>query len=222
MITIKNAVFDVQGASKKDKVYGITLSGSEDILLKDCTFANQGYSSIYNQSTGKVIVEDCKFDCKAVYNPIEGSQSVNNGDVIVKGCTFAGAPGNNYINFYQVANDSKHEVSNCVFSPTTDNNVIRISNRTSANMELLVKDCEYNFVAGVPTEYTGFLLCQDYTNKSGVKQDFSGVIVNIDNVTCDGVKLNSEDGAVTGSVFYVYEDGTGVITGQNDPVVNIK
>lgn len=224
MITIANSVFDVQGTSTKDsKTPGITLSGSEDILIKDCTFVNKGYSSILNHCTGKVTVENCVFECDNVYNPIEGSQNVNNGNVVVKGCSFNGKPGNNFINFYQVAEGSEHLVANCSFSPSVDNNIIRISNKTSAATQVVVKDCEYTFLPGDATEYTNFLLCQDYTSKSGVKQDFTGVSVVLDNVVCDGVKLDVENGAVKGGVFYVYEDGKGLITGTgNDPIVIIK
>lgn len=112
-------------------------------------------------------------------------------------------------------------VENCSFNPSVDNNIIRISNKTNASMKLKVKNCKYDFLPGDATQYTGFLLCQDYTNKSGVKQDFSKVSVELSDVYCNGVKVNA-DGAAVGSVFYVYEDGTGVITGQNDPVVVVK
>lgn len=76
MITINNSIFDAQGASIKDKVYGITLSGNEDITISGCTFKNQGYASILNNCAGDVTVENCKFETSKVYNPIEGSQTV--------------------------------------------------------------------------------------------------------------------------------------------------
>ena len=108
MITINNSVFDAKGADKKAKVYGITLNGSEDITISGCEFRNMGYSSILNDSTGNVVVEDCSFDCSNVYNPIEGSQKVDNGNVSIRRCKFAGTPGNNYINFYQFKDGSEH------------------------------------------------------------------------------------------------------------------
>ena len=37
MITILDSIFDVKGADKKSKVYGITLNGTEDITIKNCT-----------------------------------------------------------------------------------------------------------------------------------------------------------------------------------------
>lgn len=221
MITISNSIFDAQGESKKDNVFGITLNGVEDVLIENCSFKNQGYAAIKNDCKGNVSVENCEFICNNIYNPIEGSQSVDNGNVSVKNCVFSGAPGNNYINFYQMAKGSRHEISNCTFAPTVDNNIIRFSNRTSADMKCVIKDCQYNFASGDASEHTGFILCQDYTNKSGIKQDFTKMVIDIENVKCNGVKLD-ENGAIEGSVYYVYEDGAGIITGANDPVVNIK
>lgn len=217
MITINNSIFDAQGADKKAKVYGITLNGAEDILIKDCEFKNQGYSSILNHCAGNVSVENCVFNCETVYNPIEGSQSVSNGNVEVKGCEFKGAPGNNFINFYQFKDGSKHVISNCKFSGNTGNNICRVSNRTNAVTEISFENCDYVYVAGTPDEYTGFLLCQDYTKG----QDFTKVKVSIDNVTCNGKRIVDEP--AVGSLFYVYDNEQGIITGQdNDPVVTIK
>lgn len=222
MITITNSIFDAQGADIKAKVYGITLSGSEDVVLSGCTFKNKGYSGILNHCTGSVQVKDCTFECENIYNPIEGSQQVNNGDLVVRNCEFVGAPGNNYICLYQVKDDSKHTISGCSFEPTVDNNIIRVSNKTSAKMNIAVTDCDYTFADGEPTDYTNFLLCQDYTNKNGVKQDFTGVSVELNNVRCNGVKLVEGVAPAMGGIFYVYEDGKGLITGTNDPVVTIR
>lgn len=222
MITINNSIFDAQGTSVKDKVYGITLNGNEDITINGCTFKNQGYASILNHCAGDVIIEDCKFETSKVYNPIEGSQSVANGNVTVKGCEFTGTPGNNYINFYNVANNTEHEITGCTFAPSVDNNSIRLSNKNNSTAKFIVRDCEYTFAEGEPTEYTGFILCQDYTSKSGVKQDFSKYTIELSDVVCNGEKLTSVESAPEGCVYYVYQDGAGVITGENDPVISVK
>lgn len=216
MITITNSKFDAQGSAIKDKVYGLRLSGKEDVMIQNCEFANKGYASILNNCEGSVTVKDCKFNCENVYNPIEGSQAVDNGNLAVEDCEFAGKPGNNYLNLYQVADGSEHKVVGCSFNPSVDNNVIRVSNRTSAGMKIDVVDCKYDFLPGEASDYTGFLLCQDYTNKSGVKQDFSKVEVKVKNLLCNGEKVTAE-GANVGCVYYVYEDGVGLITGENDP-----
>lgn len=226
VVVNSDEVFDncefVSGSVAKQKgVHALRVDGSANLEVKNCKFANKGYSAILMNSTGAVKVDNCDFDCVGMYNPIEGSQAVDNGNVSVKECEFVGAPGNNYINFYQMADGSEHEISGCSFEPTCDNNIVRISNRRSAAMKVNVRDCRYDFVSGEPTDYTGFMLCQDYTNKSGVKQDFSKVEVELDNVLCNRVKVN-KDGAAMGCVFYVYEDGAGIITGENDPVVSFK
>lgn len=100
MITIVNSVFDAKGADAKAKVFGITLNGAEDVLIKDCSFASTGYSAVLNNCSGAVSIENCVFDCANNYNPIEGSQSVSNGNVVVKDCVFNGKPGNNFICAY--------------------------------------------------------------------------------------------------------------------------
>lgn len=215
MICFENVKFDAKGADKKAKVFGLTLSGAEDVEIKNCEFANIGYSSILNNSTGKVKVSNCVFNCDNVYNPIEGSQSVDNGNVNVENCEFKGAPGNNYINFYQFADGSHHEIRGCHFEPTVDNNMLRISNRESAAAEFVVADCEYSYVEGEPTDYTAFLLCQDYTAKSGKPQDFTNCCVSFNDVIRDGEKLSAESEYVS----YVYEDGKGLITEENQPKI---
>lgn len=218
MICFENVKFDAQGADKKAKVYGITLSGAEDVEIKNCEFSNMGYSSILNNSTGEVMVLGCKFACDNVYNPIEGSQSVRTGNLLVENCEFKGAPGNNYLNIYNCAEGAKHEIRNCTFEPTVDNNILRISNRESAKADFVVDGCEYVYAEGEPTEYTAFLLCQDYTAKSGKPQDFTGCTVAFNNVKCNGEALTAE----SERVYYVYEDGKGIITGENDPVIKFN
>lgn len=218
MITFENVKFDAQGSSKKDTAgIALKLSGAEDITIKNCEFANMGYSAIKNDATGSVNIIGCKFDCADVYNPIEGSQSVDNGDMLIEGCEFKGQAGNNYANAYQFKNGMKYEIRNCTFEPGVGNNMLRISNRTSAKADFFVKDCAYAYPEGEAySEYTAFLICQDYTNKSGVKQDFTNCTVSFENVKCNGEMLNAE----SENVYYVYEDGKGLITGEdNDPKI---
>lgn len=215
MITIENSVFNAQGADKKAQVFGLTLNGAEDVLVKGCEFKNMGYSAVMNHCTGSVTVEDCKFDCKNIYNPIEGSQKVDNGNLTVKNCEFEGAPGNNFVNFYQFADGSHHEVVGCTFTGDTNNNIIRISNRTNATMDLLVKDCAYDYMNGTADEYTGFIMCQDYTNG----QDFTKVTVTVDNVKCNGEKI--VDAPAVGALHYTYKNGVGIVE-DNAPVVVVK
>lgn len=208
MLTFQDCIFSAKGANKNAKVYGLVLDGADDVLVDSCTFDGTGYSAVLNKTTGKLTVKNSDFKCDNIKNPIEGAQNVENDDVTVEGCEFTGVPGNNFINFYSVKAGSTHTISKCKFAGGTGNNVIRLSNKTNSAATFNVSDCEYKFVTGKADDYTGFLLCQDYTNKSGNKQNFSNYAVRI-----TGLTRPQE-----GSLYYVYDDGAGIIT-DNDPYV---
>jgi len=211
MLKFEGCTFSAAGANKNAKVYGLTIQGTEDIVVKNCVFDGMGYSAILNNGSGALTVEHSKFHCDNIKNPIEGSQTVDNGNVTVDNCEFSGIPGNNFINFYQVAEGSIHTIKNCKFAGGTANNIVRLSNKKSAAATFNISDCSYKYVTGKADEWTGFILCQDYTNKNGVKQDFSKYQVNITNLT------RPEEG----SLVYVYEDGAGIIV-SNYPAVTLN
>ena len=210
MLKFEGCTFSAAGANKKTKVFGLTVAGSEDVSIKNCTFDGTGYAAILNNGTGVLTVEGTEFHCDNIYNPIEGSQTVDNGNVTVDNCTFTGVPGNNFISFYQVAEGSVHAIKNCKFAGATNNNIIRLSNRNNATAIFNIDDCSYEYVSGNINEYSGFMLCQDYTNIKGVLEDFSKYTVNINNLT------RPEEG----SLVYVYEDGVGIIV-TNYPAVTV-
>lgn len=210
MLKFEGCTFSATGADKKDKVYGLSIDGTEDVIVKDCTFNGMGYAAILNKGTGSLTVEETTFECANIYNPIEGSQVSHNGNVTVDHCDFNGAPGNNFINFYQVAEGSVHTIKNCKFSGATNNNIIRLSNKTNSSATFNIEDCSYKYISGKVDEWTGFILCQDYTNRNGVKQDFDKYSINISNLT------RPEEG----SLVYVYEDGAGIIV-TNYPHVTV-
>lgn len=210
MLKFEDCTFSAAGADKKAKVFGLTVVGSEDVSIKNCTFNGTGYAAILNNGTGALTVEGTEFHCDNIYNPIEGSQTVDNGNVTVDSCTFTGVPGNNFISFYQVAEGSVHAIKNCKFAGATNNNVVRLSNRNNAAAIFNIDDCSYEYVSGNINEYSGFMLCQDYTNIKGVFEDFSKYTVNINNLT------RPEEG----SLVYVYEDGAGIIV-SNYPAVTL-
>ena len=210
MLKFEDCTFSAAGANKKDKVYGLTINGAEDVTINNCVFDGIGYSAILNKGTGALTVDHSKFHCDNIYNPIEGSQVTDNGNVTVTDCIFDGVPGNNFISFYQVAEGTTHTVENCKFAGATNNNIVRLSNRTNAAAIFNINNCSYKYVSGRADDYTGFMLCQDYTNKNGVKEDFSKYQVNINNLDRPG----------EGSLVYVYEDGEGIIV-TNYPVVYV-
>lgn len=210
MLKFEGCTFSAAGANKNAKVFGLTVDGSEDVFVKNCTFDGTGYAAILNKGTGALTVEDCDFECGNIKNPIEGGQTADNGNVTVIGCDFVGVPGNNFINFYSVADGSVHTIKNCTFAGSTNNNIVRLSNKTNHAATFNIDDCSYKFVSGTADEWTGFILCQDYTNVSGNKQDFSKYTVNINNL----------DRPEEGSLIYVYEDGDGIIV-TNYPAVTL-
>ena len=210
MLKFENCVFSAKGANKNAKVYGLTLTGDEEILVYNCKFDGTGYAAILNKAAALVTIKNCEFECGNYYNPIEGNQSAANDNVTIDNCNFTGVPGNNFINFYNVIEDSVHTIENCRFYGGTDNNIIRLSNKTNAKAMFNINDCAYRYTTGEVSDYTGFILCQDYTNKNGTKQDFSKYRVNINNLERPEV----------GSLVYVYDDGVGIIT-ENYPDVYV-
>lgn len=210
MLKFEGCTFSAAGENKNAKVYGLTIDGVEDVVVKDCLFDGTGYAAILNKGTGALTVDHSDFHCDNIKNPIEGGQAADNGNVTVDSCVFTGVPGNNFINFYQVAEGSVHTIKDCKFAGATNNNIIRLSNKTSAAATFNISNCSYKYVSGQVNEWTGFILCQDYTNKSGVKQDFSKYQINIDNL----------DRPEEGSLVYVYEDGQGIIV-TNYPAVTV-
>lgn len=210
MLKFEDCTFSAAGANKKDKVYGLTINGAEDVIINNCAFDGTGYAAILNKGTGALTVDHSEFHCDNIYNPIEGGQTTDNGNVTVTDCVFDGVPGNNFISFYQVADGSVHVIKNCKFAGATNNNIIRLSNKTNATATFNISDCSYKYVSGQADDYTGFILCQDYTNRSGVKEDFSKYQVNI----------TALDRPEEGSLVYVYEDGQGIIV-TNYPAVTV-
>lgn len=210
MLKFENCIFSAKGANKNAKVYGLTLTGNEEILINNCKFDGTGYAALLNKAEAPVTIKNCEFECENYYNIIEGNQVAANDNVVIDNCNFTGVPGNNFINFYNVKENSIHTVENCRFYGGMDNNIIRLSNVTNAEATFNINGCTYRYTEGELSDYTGFMLCQDYTNKSGKKQDFSKYTVNFNNFEIPEI----------GSLIYVYEDGAGIIT-NNFPVTYI-
>lgn len=208
MLKFQGCEFSAAGADKGAKVFGLTLKGAEDVLIEDCVFNGTGYSAILNQTAGDVTIKNSQFECGNIKNPIEGGQTADQGSLTVEDCNFEGVPGNNFINFYNVANNSVHTIKNCKFAGGRSNNVVRLSNKNNSNAIFNIENVSYKYVAGEENEYTGFIICQDYTNRTGTKQNFNKYRVNIVDLTRPA----------EGKLFYVYDDGEGIIS-TNDPYV---
>ena len=210
MLKFSGCTFSAAGADKKAQVYGLKVTGTEDVSIDQCTFNGTGYAALLNKTTGNVEVKNSTFECGNLYNPIEGTQSEDQGNLIVEDCEFNGVPGNNFINFYQVADNSVHTVKNCKFHGASNNNIIRLSNKNNHSATFNVENITYEFVSGTPDDYSGMILCQDYTSKSGNPQNFSLYTVNLKDIKGpEGIQN-----------LYTYQDGEGIITG-NRPALTI-
>lgn len=210
MLRFENCTFNATGLNQKDKTFGLVLTGDEDIYINDCIFNGTGYAGILNNSNAKVFISRTIFNCDNLYNPIEGTQeqNINNDNVEITNCMFVGHPGNNFINFYKVKSGSKHIIDNCSFAGQCNNNILRLSNINNAIAEFNILNSEYIYTGGAEDEYTGCVFLQDYTNKSGNKQNFANYTLKFKNLTKPSV----------GSLYYVYEDGIGIIT-NNNPII---
>jgi hypothetical protein len=79
-----------------------------------------------------------------------------------------------------------------------------------------VENNKYQYNTTDVSDYTAFLICQEY---GSAPQDFKKYVIAISNLKCNNniVKENPSQG----NLYYVYKDGVGVITGQNDPIITI-
>lgn len=218
--------FKAQGTGKKDSTkLGLKLVGSASADVSNCVFASQGYSAIGVQTSGKVVIDNCEFHCENNHNPIECT--VQSGaaveDVTVSNNKFTGICGNNYVNFYKVADGSVFTIEGNEFidiSPESE--VIRFSNVENTSATFEVKNNSYNFYTTEGTsDYTSFIMCQDFTAKNGKPEDFTKYTVNIENLRCNGQPVGEDRKCAQGVLTFTYQDGVGIIT-DNDPVINIK
>lgn len=212
MLKFVDCIFSATGADRNAKVYGLTLNGEEEALLERCTFNGTGYAAVLNKTAGDVTIKDCDFECGNYKNPIEGDAGTAiQGNLTVEDCSFTGVPGNNFINIYQAKEGATHLIKGCDFHGGYDNNIVRLSNKNNASAVITLEDCSCEFVEGELSEYTGIVLCQDYTNKNGIFQDFSLYEVNINNL----------EWPEEGSLVYCYTDGIG-IDNENHPVLYVN
>lgn len=220
------------GKTPKEKgVFALNVAGAANVEVLDCDFANKGYSAVYMNTTGKVDVERCNFDCTGLYNPIEGASGANGAaltEVVLKDNVMEGICGNNYFNFYHMAEGGKVEMdNNRVVGMSQQAEVIRLSNLSNANATFNVKNTSYvyDMATEFDPDWTKFILCQDYTGNKA--QDFSKYEINIDGLTCNGVAVTDKDSFPVGGLVVVYDNkanggDTAAVIDDNNPVINLK
>lgn len=213
--------FAAQGADKKAKVFGVEVKDGASLTIKDSKFANMGYSAIHMCSNGNVLLERNMFECANVYNPIEGAVSEGaTKDIVMRDCEFNGVCGNNYFNLYRMEEGAEVLLENNKFVGSANSEIIRISNPLNVHAHISASNEEYTFIdPESESEYTSYIMCQDYTAKNGNPQDFTKVSIDMKNIKCNGERIVEKP--VCGVVSFTYEDGKGIID-NNAPVINIK
>ena len=229
-----------------------TVSNNARIKLNstnETSLNNIKYSGNFDKSTGNTVtsIQNSKYvnikNCTMLsdsncYNAIEIGL---NGEVLAKSilidnCVFDGSCSNNAISIFGTENNVVININNCEFNNVS--NVLRLSNRTNANnITINITNCKCNSWVTSPIEYTGMILCQDYTSTSAsaVKENNlfapSKITINICNfILPNGQKLSMPENMsdICGSkndnqILYVYADKEGYVDYDSlrYPTVNI-
>lgn len=217
-VTIKNLVF---GDNAK-----LVVNTTGKFTLTGCTFAP---TQVYNKATdtpvrtavtlnvGEAVVTNNTFNgiASGYYNAIEFGIGTSNNDLseaTITGNTFNSPIQNNYFNFYNMTEGATIDIeSNHFLLANKGSNVIRISNfRNVSGVTFNVNNNEYTYANDSDeSQYEGFILLEDYSPEGDTVQDFSGITININNLTSPS---NAKQ------LFYVYDDQD-LIIARNQPIV---
>lgn len=217
-VTIKNLVF---GDNAK-----LVVNTTRKFTLTGCTFAP---TQVYNKATdtpvrtavtlnvGEAVVTNNTFDgvTGGYYNAIEfgiGPKQNNLSKATISGNAFNKAIKNNYFNFYNMTADAVIDITgNHFLLAKKGSNAIRISNfRNVSGVTFNVNNNEYTYANDSDeSQYEGFILLEDYSPEGDTIQDFSGITININNLTSPS---NAKQ------LFYVYDDQDRIIA-RNQPIV---
>lgn len=225
-VVINNANLTYEGSGKSDKTAIVSTTGATNFTLTNSTVSGSTRTGLSLTTSGEVVLDGNTFDAGdgKIYNMIEfaiGSNKPNLAGATISNNIFTDVLGNNAISFYNVADGAVINIEGNAFNKIdTDNNPIRLSNVKNNSATFNIKNNTYSYNSDEATEYTGFILCQDYTKSSGTEQQFNLYTINIENLK-RGDTLITSNGEGLDRVWYVYEDGTGILAiGENDPVVN--
>jgi hypothetical protein len=225
-VQIDDANLEYQGSSNKVKTPVVKVTGASNFSLTNSTVTGTCRDGLLIKTSGEVIIEGNTFNAgnSSIYNMIEFGIGESEPDVTkltIKNNTFSGTLGNNAISIYNVAEDAEITIEDNIFENIDpDNNPIRLSNVKNNSATFNIINNVYTFSSDTPTQYTGFILLQDYTKKSGAEQQFNLFTINVKDLYRGSTKIEAE-GTGLDRLFYVYEDGTGILdAGVNDPVVN--
>lgn len=228
-ITVTAANVTIQNLTFGDKA-ALVVNTTGKFTLTGCTFTpttpytkgsnNQTLTSVrtaVNLNVGEAVVTNNTFSgtTDGYYNAIEfgiNGDGNNLSHATITGNTFNSAIQNNYFNFYNMTEGATIDIeSNHFLLANKGSNAIRISNfRNVRGVTFNVNNNEYTYANDSDeSQYEGFILLEDYSPEGDTVQDFSGITININNLTSPS---NAKQ------LFYVYDDQDGIIA-RNQPIV---
>lgn len=139
------------------EVKGLAISG-------DFPKAQGGNAVVKINESDYIVFRDMIFNSNDVYNGIEiGLNSSKLPKyVLFDNCKFEGTFTNNPIVVFGTADDAIINIQNCSFDKVS--NILRLSNKANTKCVVNISNCSVNQLETNP-EYTGAILCQDYTSK---------------------------------------------------------
>lgn len=139
------------------EVKGLAISG-------DFPKAQGGNAVVKINESDYIVFRDMTFNSNDVYNGIEiGLNSSKLPKyVLFDNCKFKGTFTNNPIIVFGTADDAIINIQNCSFDKVS--NILRLSNKANTKCVVNISNCSVNQLETNP-EYTGAILCQDYTSK---------------------------------------------------------
>ena len=217
----------------------VKLTSSNDIEIKSSSisgdFPKSGGNTIVSASgSDYVTIKGCNINAKS-YNVIEIGLKEDNlpKNVLIDGCEFSGEFSNNAILVFGTSDNAVININNCHFHKVS--NLLRISNRSNTKCTINITNCSCDEWES-NLEFTGMILCQDYTSGSLSESNnlFSPdkIKINISNFTLpNGSKLSmpKDLSTICGSgtsdqIIYVYSESEGVVKyndGSRYPDINI-
>ena len=176
----------------------LTLNASSDVEVKNTVISGDfpkasGNAVVKVNNADYVVFKDMTFDA-TLYNAVEIGLS---GSVLPKGvlfdnCKFLGKFTNNAISVFATQDNCVININNCEFQEVS--NPLRLSNRTNVKCTVNITNCKFDKWESNP-EYTGIVICQDYTSTAG--NVVANNLFGKDKITVNVINCVGPNGAIT-------------------------
>lgn len=215
-ITVTGDNVTIQNLTFGDKAK-LVVNTTGKFTLNNCAFApetaydNNGFvRNPVKLNVGEAVVTNNTFAGveNGYYNAIEfgiGANEHNLSAATISGNKFNSAIKNNYFSFYNMTDNAVINIrDNQLLNSSKASDGVRISNPNNASATFNIINNTFTY-SDSGSNYDALILFQDYSNG----QNFNFITLNIE-------KLSAPQDITT--LYYVYQDGTGVIT-TNQPKI---